>query len=950
MTPLAQLQPHWPALSALLDEALALPVSARADWLSALSGADAEHRTVLAGLLAAQAGTKPDGFLAELPHLPCLELNDPAAPAGAVRLDAGTVVGPYRLLRQVGRGGMSTVWLAERADGLVSRRVALKLPHAVWGDAFADRLARERDILASLSHEHIARLYDVGIDTLGRPFFAMEFVDGEAIDAYCSRLALPVRERIALLLQVMAAVAHAHTRLVVHRDLKPSNILVTNEGQVRLLDFGIAKLLEGELTRDTALTELSGRALTIDYASPEQIRGEPLTTSSDVYSMAVVAYELLASARPYRLKRGSAAELEEAIAGVEPQRASEAAPSAPLRRELRGDIDAILNRGLKKSIAERYPSMEAFAEDFQRFLRGEPVQARPDGAAYRAAKFVRRHRLGVALGSALAASVIAGGGFSLWQARVAQQQEKRALLESDRQIAVAELYLETMSRLAVLARDAPAELSKPNAMTSVLRQKLAERAPRFANRPAQLGAQMWAVMVQLNYSNEFEASLAVGRDYLAHLKAHGAAPVDVIQAYSALGRALFQLQRFDECETMRRASVAWAPEVTDDYTELARLSAAIDLINILRVRGKRAEALGLLARNEALAAARFPNNLLRVENQRILGVFWLGFDDARALQALRQAHASMLANGTADADSRANFQRYLGEALAASGLPAEAEPVLRASADAYTSVYGRTSPNAVNAIGRLSGSIAALGDAPRARRLLAQAAEAGSLAPAQARELRRRRLDLAWLTGEPPGADALSPDEVAAFTAPAAVRANEQLLLAAARLSTMAGRGREALALLAPLRQTWPDPGQPTAGWVQLQLQTAAAQLAADDPAAAQATARALLVLLEQNDARAGRAFRIAAEMAALAAARAGQLPAAAQALAPADGARPRFLSKVDAAESELRRAEVLAAIGRTAEAAEHGRAALADLADQHADSARLRLAQRLAQRPAKAQ
>ncbi|HSI51363.1 MAG TPA: protein kinase [Ideonella sp.] len=334
------------------------------------------------------------------------------------------------MIEAIGQGGMGLVWLAERADGLMQRQVALKLPRVAWGDAFAERLAREREILASLAHPHIARLYDAGVDAHGRPFLAMEYVQGEAIDAYCCHHALPLRERVALLLQVMAAVAHAHARLVVHRDLKPNNILVTPEGQASLLDFGIAKLLDGELTQATALTEQSGRALTLDYASPEQIRGEPLGTASDIYSMAVVAYEVLADVRPYRLKRGSAAELEEVIAGAEVPLASSASTDPALRKQLRGDLDAILNHALKKSAAERYPTMEAFAQDLRRWLDGEPVLARPDRFAYRAAKFIGRHRLPVAAGAAVAVALVAGASVALWQAHEARLQAQRAQAEA----------------------------------------------------------------------------------------------------------------------------------------------------------------------------------------------------------------------------------------------------------------------------------------------------------------------------------------------------------------------------------------------------------------------------------------------------------------------------------------------------------------------------------------
>ncbi|MBZ8143250.1 serine/threonine protein kinase, partial [Rubrivivax gelatinosus] len=277
MTPLSPFAADWPAISALLDEALGLPASAHAAWLDGLSGERAAHAQALRTLLAHRASVETDDFLREVPRL---DLADAEPPGSG--LVAGGHVGAYRLISELGRGGMAAVWLADRSDGLMKRRVALKLPRIVWGDAFAERLAREREILATLEHEHIARLYDAGVDALGRPFLAMEYVEGESIDSYCLAHAPGVHERIGLLRQVMTAVAHAHARLVVHRDLKPSNILVTRDGQVKLLDFGIAKLLEGERTRATALTELGGRALTLDYASPEQIRGEPLGTASDI--------------------------------------------------------------------------------------------------------------------------------------------------------------------------------------------------------------------------------------------------------------------------------------------------------------------------------------------------------------------------------------------------------------------------------------------------------------------------------------------------------------------------------------------------------------------------------------------------------------------------------------------------------------------------------------------
>jgi tRNA A-37 threonylcarbamoyl transferase component Bud32 len=289
-SPLAQLTPEtWPAVSALLDEALALDPAERDTFVQQLDGERAQYRDTLRQLLAQATGVETGDFLATLPRI---------AAAGPVATDplgepaSGAMVGPYRLLSELGAGGMGTVWLAERADGTLKRKVALKLPRLAWGRGLAERMARERDILASLEHPHIARLYDAGVDQHGRPYLALEYVEGQPIDVYAKERALSVRTSSICCCR-SAAVAFAHSRLVVHRDLKPTNILVTADGQVRLLDFGIAKLMEGDRTQETQLTQVAGRALTLDYASPEQIKGEPIGTASDVYSLGVVAYELL---------------------------------------------------------------------------------------------------------------------------------------------------------------------------------------------------------------------------------------------------------------------------------------------------------------------------------------------------------------------------------------------------------------------------------------------------------------------------------------------------------------------------------------------------------------------------------------------------------------------------------------------------------------------------------
>lgn len=290
---------HWPAISALFDQALDLPEEQRRPWLDELPEGQRAHRHTLELLLNDHAHVETQNFLHSLPRVGVAPETTPPAVAEGERM-----VGPYRLLRELGRGGMGSVWLAERADGLLKREVALKLPHQGPATrAFAERLVRERDILASLVHPHIASLYDAGVTAQGQPYIALAYVAGCTLIEHCKAQELGVRESVALFQQVLQAVQYAHAHLVIHRDLKPSNVPVDERGQVHLLDFGIAKLLVDGKAEATDLTLDAGQALTPDYASPEQIAGGAISIASDVYSLGVLLYEVLAGQRPYRLPR-----------------------------------------------------------------------------------------------------------------------------------------------------------------------------------------------------------------------------------------------------------------------------------------------------------------------------------------------------------------------------------------------------------------------------------------------------------------------------------------------------------------------------------------------------------------------------------------------------------------------------------------------------------------------
>jgi tetratricopeptide (TPR) repeat protein len=422
-------EPDWQTLSPLLDEALQLPQESLGPWLATLQQRDSAVAERLRQLLANRKDPSFTAFLSGAPPLPASELPP------ATLIDR--TVGSYVIDAELGRGGMGTVWRARRADGLYEGYVAIKFLNVAWvGRAGEQRFKLEGRLLARLHHANIASLLDAGVLDGTQPYLVLEYVDGEPIDAYCERHRFNTEQRIRLFLDVISAVAHAHRNLIVHRDLKPANVFVTADGTVKLLDFGIAKLMEG----DNAATQTGFIALTPDFAAPEQLAGEPVTTATDVYGLGLILFVLLSGSLPFPADRRAPAERLRAVLTDLPRLASGVAQIPWVSaRSLVGDLDNILRKALKRDPLERYPSAGAFAEDLQRVLAHQPVLARTDSVVYRLEKFVRRHRGGVAAGVLMAAAIVAGLVGTLVQAhratvqaaRAAQQAHK-AQLERDR--------------------------------------------------------------------------------------------------------------------------------------------------------------------------------------------------------------------------------------------------------------------------------------------------------------------------------------------------------------------------------------------------------------------------------------------------------------------------------------------------------------------------------------
>src|SRR5213080_1766213 len=418
---------RWKRVDAVFEQALELPQDQRAAFLQENCNSDAEVRREVESLLSSHE--RAGNFIDQ----PSLFFGDDTLRDNGSTLQAGELIGSYRIIREIGRGGMGAVYLAERADEQYKKQVAIKLiKRGMDTDSVLRHFRNERQILAGFDHPNIARLFDGGTTDNGLPYFVMEYVEGLPINEYCAAHKISLVERLKLFREVCAAVSYAHRHTVIHRDIKMSNILVTSDGTPKLLDFGIAKILQPGAGPEALMTMTGVRPMTPEYASPEQVRGEPVTTASDVYSLGIVLYELLVGRSPYRFTSRSPLDIAREITDTEPPRPSTVVSNKNQQSEisnqklLRGDLDNIALMALRKEPERRYQSVEQLSDDIHRHLGNRPILARKDTVRYRAAKFVQRNKVAVAAALLLLASMVAGLIATTWQAHRATVEKARA--------------------------------------------------------------------------------------------------------------------------------------------------------------------------------------------------------------------------------------------------------------------------------------------------------------------------------------------------------------------------------------------------------------------------------------------------------------------------------------------------------------------------------------------
>ena len=679
---------QWRQLFAAADQALELPTESREAFIAQRCTDDPALGAGLRALLASADSLSPlDTPAAALAAPLVAELS------GAPDVPPLSRIGPYRVIQEIGRGGMGAVYLAERDDDQFRKRVAVKLLPA-WSATDEHRVRRfieERQILAALEHADIARLLDGGVTTDGLPWFAMEYVEGMAIDRYCDTQSLTIEQRLALFRRVCAAVAYAHRNLVVHRDLKPGNILVDTDGSVRLLDFGIAKLLGGDPVTD-ALTRTAERLMTPLYASPEQVRGGPISTASDVYALGVLLHELLTGRDPYRLPNREPYEIAHAILEREPERPSvsvgrggagydvervaraRASTPARLRRRLEGDLDMIVLTALDKNPARRYRSVEQLEADVQRHVTGMPIAARGDSAVYRARKFVRRHRAGVAVAAAFALVVAGFAVVTAVQAMRIRAEADRVAAERAAANAALGYVSNTFQNAIPSPRDARGIESREYFDTAAagIESALKDQPTARAGLMFEMGRVYHRLGVDDRAQHFLEASLAVRRTLAP------AGQRDLAATLNALGEVLLDRHEirgaegaFEEALTLRRRALGTT------HGDVARTLNGLAAVR--RRQGRTTDAEALAREALALDRRRAGDNRADVaESSRSLAHALADRGDHAEAQRLYQEALSLLRQVRPEEDPDVAGTVFdLAASLKHSGADAQADSLFR---------------------------------------------------------------------------------------------------------------------------------------------------------------------------------------------------------------------------------------------------------------------------------
>ena len=650
----------WERIEPILDTALELPPDFWSAYLDDACAGDTRLRAAVERLLetAGNTTTPGDGDIAAVAWAqPILVERELAGPAR---------IGPYVIDHVLGRGGMGSVYLAARDDSEFSPRVALKvMRNGLDQDrVLLRRFTEERQILASLEHPGVARLLEGGVTSEGHPWFALEYVDGMPLDRYVEAHALSLHDKLRLFLQIADAVSYAHRNLVVHRDLKPSNILVTADGAIKLLDFGIAKLLAPSVGGDAPITRTGFQPFTPEYASPEQVLGDPVTTSADVYALGVVLYELLTGKRPLNLARTNPADWARVVRESEPR-----APSTVVEdgRSLRGDLDTIVLMALRREPSRRYASVDRLSDDVRRHLEERPVLARTDGGRYRTMKFLRRQRAAVGVAGIIALSLASLAVITQRHARSLQRESARTAAQRDQASAVTHTLWSLLGQLTD-------SLGHPLSVAEVLDHAEPTIARQYATQP-NVRATMQSALGQI-YFNNGDPSRAerLLREAVASQREYGRDSADLATRLETLGRLLGRVQQYAGAESAgyeaRSIRARLSPGVLDQ-------EAAATLGSALMGEEKYADAERIF-RELVTAQEQRPNAMPGTPALILLGesLRRQGRNEEASAE-FRQELANLEAASPADSETIASAQSYLAAAQAMLGHGAIADSLMR---------------------------------------------------------------------------------------------------------------------------------------------------------------------------------------------------------------------------------------------------------------------------------